>query len=144
MNPYAQLDALYASLPKLQCIGLCQNSCGPIVVSGLEWRRLAHRVGYEPFSSKRDNTCSLLDQQTGRCTVYALRPTVCRLWGVVENMPCPFGCVPERKLTTEEGYRFLENADEISKKLGYPQTKSTLGDEGWKTYLLKSAIDRGI
>jgi hypothetical protein len=40
-----------------------------------------------------DYTCPAL--KDGRCSVYDVRPTLCRLWGVVEDMPCPWGCVPD-------------------------------------------------
>jgi hypothetical protein len=31
----------------------------------------------------------------GKCTRYKLRPLICHLWGAVEGMKCPYGCVPE-------------------------------------------------
>lgn len=37
--------------------------------------------------------CPLLEHD--RCTVYRLRPVICRLWGAAESMPCPHGCVPD-------------------------------------------------
>ncbi len=30
-----------------------------------------------------------------RCSVYEDRPTVCRLWGAQQAMPCPHGCQPD-------------------------------------------------
>ena len=35
-----------------------------------------------------------LDEVHGRCTVYAARPMICRLWGVAQGMACPWGCQP--------------------------------------------------
>lgn len=32
----------------------------------------------------------------GRCSVYVVRPLLCRLWGMVDKMRCPHGCVPSR------------------------------------------------
>jgi hypothetical protein len=40
--------------------------------------------------------------------VYDARPLICRLWGVSENLQCPYGCVPERMLTLEEAQDFMQ------------------------------------
>lgn len=48
---------------------------------------------------------------TGRCLAYDRRPIVCRLWGAVEGMPCPYGCRPApRPLTDREGFELLVRA----------------------------------
>lgn len=103
---HAALDRLYGSLPKLSCQRKCQASCGPIVMSRVEWQRIIAAVGYEPKG--KDLTCPLLDRRTGDCRVYRERPALCRLWGLVRAMACPWGCVPERWLTDAEAYAFLE------------------------------------
>jgi hypothetical protein len=107
----AELDALYAELPALSCRGLCQESCGPIFMSRVEWQRICKSVGEE---RKADDslTCPLLTAG-GTCEVYQVRPMICRLWGLVETMPCPWGCKPERYLTQDEGHEFLERTGEI-------------------------------
>ena len=58
-------------------------------------------------------TCSML-APNGRCTVYSLRPLVCRMWGVVRAMPCPWGCEPERWLTDREAMKLMAAAAELS------------------------------
>jgi Fe-S-cluster containining protein len=50
----------------------------------------------------------------GRCTVYPDRPLICRLFGVVEQMRCPFGCVPERFLSERAAYALLERAEKLA------------------------------
>jgi Fe-S-cluster containining protein len=72
----------------------------------VEWQRICKRVGHEPRATSL--TCPLL--QNARCSVYLIRPMICRLWGLVETMPCLWGCVPERYLTREEGFEFLARA----------------------------------
>ena len=53
--------------------------------------------------------CSFL--RDGRCTVYAVRPMICRLWGIDETMPCPYGCVPEGGHISElQAIQFLRAA----------------------------------
>jgi len=63
---------------------------------------------------KRDGNyaCPALDE--GRCTVYERRPSICRLWGVVESLACPHGCRPEpRALTDQEGFAFLARIHDV-------------------------------
>ncbi len=95
------LDRMYGELPTIDCQGKCAESCGPIWMTRVEWQRITKKKRYEPRASSL--TCPLL--VADRCSVYALRPTLCRLWGVVEGMPCPWGCKPTpRYLTDIEGH----------------------------------------
>lgn len=96
----AELAALYARIPRIpDCDGRCWRSCGPIDMSDRERQRI-RRAGFRitPWQDARawEDTfyCEALtgDKQ---CAVYEMRPLVCRLWGTVEGMKCPFGCVPE-------------------------------------------------
>jgi Fe-S-cluster containining protein len=101
-------------IPSTNCKGLCAASCGPIHASDTERALLAERgvrVGR--------GDAALLDLVLGRlhdcpaliadrCTVYDIRPTICRLWGAVENMPCPWGCIPTGgHLSAAAGYAIL-------------------------------------
>lgn len=110
----AQLDALYAELPGIDCQRKCESSCGPILMSYVEWQRIIKKLGYAPVAPKpnpldpRTLNCPML--QGGLCSVYSIRPIICRLWGIVETMPCPWGCKPERTLTAREGYVFIQRA----------------------------------
>ena len=93
------LDRLYSRLPRLDCQGMCQQSCGPINMGQAERARLTRRLGYVPrwpgvvaaltmavLGADKALTCPLLDKGTGRCTVYAIRPMLCRLWGLVRTI----------------------------------------------------------
>jgi hypothetical protein len=96
----AELDALYAQLPTLECRGRCQASCGPIDMSATERRRIADQgVTIPPLTSPSGEwsiswTCPALTM-LGTCQVHQIRPMICRLWGLVEAMACPYGCMPE-------------------------------------------------
>jgi hypothetical protein len=105
-----QLATLYAELPTIDCAGKCAESCGPIMMGRVEWQNMC-RAGGERYAGN-DLTCPYLEQE--RCTVYAARPLICRLWGIVETMPCLWGCVPSRYLTHEEGHKFIARAREIN------------------------------
>lgn len=115
-----RLDVLYETLPKLDCKGLCQVCCGPIAMTPAEFRRIVELTGIEPTVDS-DGVCSLL--KAGQCSVYEIRPTICRLWGVLETMKCPHGCTPTpRFLTKEEGYRFMDKVDKATGRKGLKST----------------------
>lgn len=104
---------VYAMVPKIACQGKCQEACGPIDGSDIEREYFEKRTG-QPFPDalkvleSREHRCPMLSAATGRCNVYQHRPLICRLWGVAEGMPCPFGCRPERILTDREAHRMLD------------------------------------
>ena len=97
----ARLEAAYARVPVLACQGHCYTSCGMIECSDRERDRIAQAGVTLPTLAEframdREGVtvvCPALSP-TGRCTVYAIRPMLCRLWGAVENMPCVYGCQP--------------------------------------------------
>lgn len=114
----AALDAVYAEMPGIACQQKCRECCSLILMSRSEDRRIREATG-RPFPEANMETleCGWLTED-GRCSHYQLRPGICRLWGVVESMRCPFGCeiLPAqtgyfsthvRALTEAEGHRFL-------------------------------------
>jgi hypothetical protein len=115
-------DALYRQLPSLECRGECHSSCGPIAMTQVERRRIVKRTGgHDPgtvFETLGNDTvtdlrCSLL-QPDNRCGVYAIRPMICRLWGIIDALACPWGCVPEGgHLSYRDGHMFLLAAEDI-------------------------------
>lgn len=115
-----ELAAVYDSLPKIECKRLCFDCCGPIAVATQELRAARkimpvaakktepgyHQPAYDHFTMR----CSLLSDQN-ECKIYEARPLICRLWGLVEKLRCPFGCVPERWVTDEEAADLLERVE---------------------------------
>lgn len=100
----------WAKVPAMHCKGLCQDSCGPIEASSAERALLAERGIELPdiavALSDDEYVCPALVD--GRCTVHDVRPVLCRLWGAVEEMPCPWGCVPVGgRLASPEGLAIL-------------------------------------
>lgn len=110
------LEQLYARIPEVQCKGLCQDSCGPIAMSREEEERIrATGVVILPMADAlaaldrgEDYYCPALVD--GKCSVYAIRPTICRLWGATTSMPCPHGCSPGDSLSQEESFELLRLA----------------------------------
>ena len=113
-----KLAEVYARIPDFECKGLCQDACGPIAMSREEDLRLRRRgVVVPPLAEAvaaiergEDYYCPALVD--GRCSVYEDRPTICRLWGATESMPCPHGCTPGGTLSQEESHDLLRQAAE--------------------------------
>lgn len=106
-----RLDALYAELPRIECQGLCSDSCGPIEMSVRERQRIEREHG-EVTCGSVGASCSMLDENR-RCLAYAKRPIICRLWGLTARMRCHYGCQPERWLSDAEAFDFIARADTI-------------------------------
>lgn len=120
----AELEKLYATLPTIECKRMCALSCGPIAFSVVEEHRIRLERGAEFPEYATGMTCPLLKDDL--CTVYALRPLVCRLWGLAEGMECPWGCKPSRLIPREEAYALLEAAAIIGGGNSIPQMERTM------------------
>lgn len=111
------LDAIYAQVPTIECKGLCTDYCGPVDGGPREIQRMRaagwSTPDYMAISAGDDEAlrCSLLVDK--RCSGYESRPLVCRLWGVAEMMPCPYGCTAERILDTEQSRVLMLRAVDI-------------------------------
>jgi len=117
-----KLEAIYAQLPRVACKGLCSTACGPIPMTTLEADRMrkADRDHRSP-AVRSDYTCIYLTDRK-RCAVYAVRPLICRVWGVVKRMSCMHGCVPDRWLSDHE---FVDAAKAIE-RIGGPMVVTAL------------------
>lgn len=102
---------VYDHIPKINCKQLCQAACSIIPCSVAEANAIQSEAG-RPLEVLDGLVCSMLSNDGG-CSVYDLRPAVCRLYGVTEGMECPFGCVPERWLPRRESMALLDKADQI-------------------------------
>jgi hypothetical protein len=113
-----KLADIYGRIPAVECKGLCQDACGPIAMSKEEDRRLRRRgVIVPPLAEAvaavdrgEEYYCPALVD--GRCSVHDDRPTICRLWGATESMPCPHGCTPAGALSQAESHDLLRRAAE--------------------------------
>jgi hypothetical protein len=105
-----RLEELYAEVPAIRCRGLCANSCHSLGLSNVEQTRIAIRRGVRLETTIYPDGCPALTPFR-HCSIYDDRPLMCRLWGVVESMPCPHGCVPDRMLTDREARDLLERLE---------------------------------
>lgn len=131
MNREAELRELYERVPKIKCKGFCHTSCCFIDCSTHERVRMERATGRRletldaaapggagsklghdkrPLARYR---CSMLTDD-GRCSVYDLRPMICRLFGAGPDMlRCEWYCRPERVLSHEEALWLLSEANRI-------------------------------
>ena len=94
-----KLHEVYATVPTIDCQGKCTDYCGAIGMEKGELEEMKKASGSEPNVTK-DLTCNYLEN--GRCSIYADRPLICRIWGVIEDFSCPHGCRMTRKLAPTE------------------------------------------
>ncbi|MGL5923737.1 YkgJ family cysteine cluster protein [Chroococcidiopsis sp.] len=109
----AELEEIYNSLPLLVCKGKCQECCGVIGVLPIEVENI-QTVSSVP-TVDGDLTCSKLVQGFGICSIYKQRPLICRLWGIAEEMPCPYGCKPERTIGRKEANKLIAKIQALKK-----------------------------
>lgn len=112
------LTDLYRRVPRIACKGLCAESCGPVIVVEKEHTAMQRAAGGKVLSVDGEATCGYLVD--GRCSVYDARPLICRLWGVVPEMPCPWGCEAERILSPVEAHVLMKTLQRIGGKVVFP------------------------
>lgn len=81
------------TLPKMRCDDGCGRCCGPVPVTGAEYRGIVRHMkahGLKPMPTDESSlTCPLFDGQ--RCMVHAVRPLLCRVFGHTFMLTCPHG-----------------------------------------------------
>lgn len=118
---FAQLDAIYAELPTIACKGECAIACGPIPLTDLEARRLQLATHVKPRTviklladgaiERERERCIYLEND--RCRAYAVRPLICRAWGLVRMLSCMHGCLPDHWLKDTEFVRIAQAVERL-------------------------------
>jgi len=98
------LEGLYRLIPSIPCRRLCADACGALILTDLEARRLQAETHIKPrtlpvISHPSAGRCVYLAPAQDRCTVHAIRPLICRVWGVLKRLSCPHGCTPSTWLS---------------------------------------------
>lgn len=129
MTPAEKLQRIYDRLPKIECKQKCQDACSFIITTKREQKEISKELNYNPFTKvnynhyalfdiEKDSSCKMLnkdksDPNCGNCSIYYMRPLICRLFGLVKKMRCPFGCVPERWITDNEAKKMFKEIKAI-------------------------------
>jgi Fe-S-cluster containining protein len=134
VNP--EVAALYARIPKIECRQKCQVFCGAIIQVGAyaeaerpEIERAVRDAKIVRPDGASPLVCHALDVH-GRCTIYAVRPAICRFFGVTEGMTCPHGCEPERLLSHAEMTEILNALAAIAGPGRFAEAKKSLANAG--------------
>ena len=119
------IKKIYAQIPFINCKGKCHNACTLIEMSDYEKSMIVERVGYDPFITPEKVeekikaktlthdclSCPLLKNK--RCSIYDIRPLICRLFGVAKGLRCPYGCKPKKWLSDVRAKNLIKKAMEL-------------------------------
>lgn len=81
------------SLPCQSCKGLC---CGPVPVTKRELKNIKNEIKWMPLKHRLElknqdryfGTCIFYDLNKDRCGIYRARPSICRAFGLYNNLIC--------------------------------------------------------
>lgn len=108
-------------IPSFTCKEGCHECCGLVPFTTAERDRVAAvrpLEQWEPFvdgswvpsAALASFKCPFVGE--GGCSIYDVRPMVCRLFGAVDHpmMKCPMGSAPEKLLTDAQSRELLRRA----------------------------------
>jgi uncharacterized protein len=110
------LRELYSAVPAVACKGLCHDQCTIVPIAPAERAAIEAHTGRRvktlptvepPVMRPADDglTCRYLKRE--RCSIYEVRPMICRLYGAAAGLECPHGCRPLAGLLSREVVREL-------------------------------------
>lgn len=103
-----QLNRIYAQIPSFECKH-CQQCSNPIMWCKPEEINIKdyvkkHNISYMAWTDEEFKhhhmKCPYLTDN--KCIIYPVRPLVCRLQGVISDLPCPYN---KKTLMTEQQFR---------------------------------------
>lgn len=120
----AEMDALLATVPSFKCKPGCADCCGPIQYSRLEFYRCVKASGHsldqvreqiKKNAARDDHHCPFLNRKSNQCSIYAVRPAICRIFGTTPQLRCPHGYAPEaaEMLSEERSREILAKVKEL-------------------------------
>jgi len=95
------LEEIYAKIPGIECKG-CAECCGPTIWSNIEYLYIKRYLDKNNMQEKKYDdkfmsnltslkianlTCPYLIDK--KCSIYPVRPFICRIFGVVNKLKCP-------------------------------------------------------
>lgn len=79
-----------AVIPEMQCDENCGLCCGAVFCTQSEYEAIKEYIATNNIIPVKNGiTCPFY--QNGKCSIYDVRPLVCRLYGHVDMMICPKG-----------------------------------------------------
>lgn len=124
---WAEIHALYEALPEIQCKGLCYDTCTSINPSELEREAVRARgVELPPGIGHQRHLQLIAAGQTPRCpalsalntcSVYDVRPYICRVYGSIRTDGCEHGCWSSEWFEAEDVTRVMMRIEMISREV---------------------------
>jgi Fe-S-cluster containining protein len=104
-----ELDDLYVKLPAFECRPGCSDCCGPVPWSREEHERIAAWLAERgrPLLKATSLACPYVDEQN-RCSIYPVRPLICRAYGTFKRLRCPHGCRPRQFVDSKDERRLMK------------------------------------
>jgi len=104
MNIQQRHETLYNQIPSFKCKEGCTSCCGPIPFTKWEWDKV---------NNKRKVKGIDCPYAKSGCEIYEQRPLICRLYGTVKGMQCPYGCRPIVLLSEEQEQEIMKEYFEL-------------------------------
>jgi len=108
------LREVYSMIPKFECVDGCTECCGATLWTYIEWKLISdwlkERGREERFAKDIFEKCPYIEN--GKCSIYEVRPLVCRLFGVTKRLKCPYR-EPEFYLPDEFADKLVEAVKRI-------------------------------
>ncbi|EOU1989674.1 hypothetical protein BFS06_11660 [Clostridium perfringens] len=82
----------FLNIPQHKNCKNCGGCCGPVPINKAEKAIIEKYVQkHKPLYNKHNNILECKFRMNGKCTIYTVRPVLCRIFGVVEGLDCPNG-----------------------------------------------------
>lgn len=113
----SKIDNLYKKIPHIKCQGKCHHTCGLIDMAPIELARINERIGDNLLDKFKNNvksgclSCPMLKNE--KCSIYDIRPMICRLYGVADGLQCMWGCKPTKLLKRRKARELIQEAAKI-------------------------------
>ncbi len=100
-----KIEDIYSLIPEFLCIEGCTECCrrfGVPSMKNVEKKRIMAYIRKHGIRIKKreDLTCPYVNEKG--CTIYPVRPFICRLYGTSPSYPCIKGVFPTRMLHPDE------------------------------------------
>lgn len=102
-----RLKQIYDRIPEMECIPGCTDCCGPNLWAKAEWQNITNWL---KAHGRRERYAQGLDCpyiRENKCSIYEVRPIICRLFGVTEKLACPCGRGPAKMLSDDKARELI-------------------------------------
>lgn len=121
------LKELYNRIPRVECKN-CGECCGPVQMGKAERLIIRvyceeHHIPLKHFFAKFEMQMLMASaglwecpmRREGKCLIYEVRPTICRLQGTAKRLPCPNFLNRKSVLSDKEAGRILEQSCKVER-----------------------------